>query len=429
MLILWIVAGLIAVMLSSQSPQIGEDRSQVVTASLALAFGTWAFWHQGGPQITASGLYCLSVAIFVGYAGLWWAWQPGAVSHSVTVATLTGYWTTLAMYTAWWSKQAQCSRLQASSPAATHWGVWMGLVAAAVGTGLAQVGYGSIVQFSIGAFALLAVAIMLHRSQGQQVLGRLILGAVVVAVFWQTSFSGYGRLNIVALGLVVLVLASSRTDTHKVKGLVLIGAPLALWAFVRIREQLGVEVTGNAYDGLGSVVNPLFTFGRLVENHQEGLYSLGGGSTFAATATFWVPSAWWPEKPPGFGAELVRLLYPDLQFTNHSIAAHSYGEWYFNFGWFGVAAMVVMLGGAIRWLDRLLARSTALPIDSARRLVLHTAVLIAVAGVPTMMWVGSFTYASRVGQQMLILAAVVAPFAWRRRSERSRHSDPTRRRT
>jgi hypothetical protein len=41
--------------------------------------------------------------------------------------------------------------------------------------------------------------------------------------------------------------------------------------------------------------------------------------------------------------------------------------------------------------------------------------LIVVAGMPTLIWVGSFTYTSRVGQQLMILAVVALPFAARSR--------------
>ncbi len=412
----WGAAGVVAMMLRAADPTVGADYSQIATAVVTLAFGVWAFWVHGGPQITTAGLYCLSVAVFVGYAGLWWSAQPGATSPLIVTATLTGWWTTYAMYVLCWSRPRHYARLRVSSPEVTHWGVWMGLAAAAAGTALGAIGYGSLVQFSVGALSLLTVALMLHRAQGQRAVGRLILAGGIVAVFWQTSFSGYGRLNLVALGLVALVLASARTGRRTVKALVLGAAVPALWVFVRIREQLGVELYGRELDGLGSVVNPLGTFGRLVDGHSLGTYSFEHGSTFLATATFWVPGQWWSGKPDGFGAELVALLYPELVNTNHSVAAHAYGEWYFNFGWLGVVAMVPVIGWFVWWLDRLLGRTVARPVDSRRRLMVLVAILVAVAAIPTLMWVGSFTYAARVGQQLLILAVIALPFASRRQN-------------
>ena len=68
----WITLGIIGLLLESNDPRIGIDRAQLVTASAMLGFGVWAFWRHGLHQITASGLYCLAAAMFVGAAGLWW---------------------------------------------------------------------------------------------------------------------------------------------------------------------------------------------------------------------------------------------------------------------------------------------------------------------------------------------------------------------
>lgn len=407
-LALWVAGGIVALLLDSDSARVGAEYAQPMTAALALGFGVWVYWRHGGHQITAAGLYSLASATFVGFAGLYWWAQARSVPDEVWVATLTGFWTHVGLYL-FWRNPPEYRAVSAVSSEATHWGAWMGLAVSGLGLAVGLRFGGNAVQFFLGGLALLMVALMLHRAQGERITGRLVLAGIVVAAFWQVTFTGYGRLNIVALGLVGLVLASARTSGRRVKAMALAGVVPALWVFVLVREQLGVQLSGTEYDGLGSVVNPLQVFGRLVEAQGSGTVALAHGETFIATLLFWVPSSMWEGKPPGFGAELTSELEPQLLSVGHSMAAHSYGEWFYNWGWLGVVAMVPVVGLLLRWADRLLSKVSR--VDSRRSLLWLVVALLVVANVPNLMWAGSFTYLGRLGQEVLILLVLVLPFA------------------
>ena len=324
------------------------------------------------------------------------------------------------MYAIFWRKPLVYPRLQVTSPAATHWGVWMGLLAAFAGLATVRLNTGNAIQFTLGGMALLVVAMTLHRVQGGRVIGRLILAGVIVAVFFQVGSEGRGRLNLVTLALVAVVLACTQMETRRIKVWILAGVAPALLLMVRLRERLGVIETGEAYNGIGSVVNPLGDFGHLVRAHESGVFAFARSDTLMSTVLFWVPRSVWPEKPVGFGRELTAILEPQLLATNQSMATHAYGEWYYSFGWLGVIAMVPVIGLALRWLDRLLARRLEQPVDSRRSLIGLAMVLLLVANIPNLMWAGSFTYVGRTVQQLAIIALLVLPFAGRVRKPRPR---------
>ena len=188
------------------------------------------------------------------------------------------------------------------------------------------------------------------------------------------------------------MLASGRTRTPLVKTAVLtVSAPVTL-ALVRVREAFGAATTEAGLDGLGSVVAPLATLQRLLDLATS--IPSGQGSTFVASFLVWMPRSLWPTKPDGFGTTLTAKLEPALLPLGHSMAAHSGGEWFYNFGYFGLVLMVLVLGVLIRLLDDgLLSLSTG-AVNSRRRLLMVLFLVVAIASVPTLMWAGTFTFVS-----------------------------------
>ena len=75
-------------------------------SSLALFFGVWAFWQHGGRQITVAGVFSLSSAVFVGYAGLYWGSQVGDVDVTMVAATGACYFTHVLLYCGFWRRRA-----------------------------------------------------------------------------------------------------------------------------------------------------------------------------------------------------------------------------------------------------------------------------------------------------------------------------------
>jgi hypothetical protein len=420
-LIGWGAAGVLALLLRSDQPTVLYDYSELVLAGLSTAFGVWVFWTHGRQQITAAGVYCLAVSVFVGFAGLWWWAQPGAVDQPVYIGTMTGYWTTYAMWALFWRHQPNFALIRHASPEATQWAIGMGLVVAVVGSSAGFVSPDAYVQFPLAGLSLVAVGLILHRAQHEKVIARLGVAGLTVLVFWETVFTGFGRLNLVAIALVGIVVASGRRSRRTVKAMVLTGVSPALWLLILTREALPTT-TGITYDGIGSVVYPVRYFGELVQGHASGLFAFSGGQALEATLTVWIPRSWWPGKPEGFGAVLTPLLAPATVGTNNSLAAHAYGEWYFDFGWAGVIVMVLFLGVFIWAVDRLLARATATPLDTRRQLVPLVVAVLLVVDMPNLMWVGTFGYVARTAQRLAILGFLALPFA--ARHDRSQAAGP-----
>ena len=128
----------------------------------------------------------------------------------------------------------------------------------------------------------------------------------------------------------------------------------------------------------------------------------------------------WEDKPIGFGAVLTEYFHPNLRGIGYSMAAHSSGEWLYNFGFAGLIAMVLLLGLLLRALDNVLLQCGGGPL-SATKFAVSGAVVVLVSEVPTLMWVGSFTYGTRAMQKLAVLFALAALYALVSRLVRGHH--------
>jgi hypothetical protein len=164
-------------------------------------------------------------------------------------------------------------------------------------------------------------------------------------------------------------------------------------------------------NGMESVVNPLRSFATLLDYNDAGWLSHSWGHTFWSALVALVPRRIWPEKPVGFGAELVPVLTPQMVGTGHSEAALFFAEWLFNFGLPGLLLMVPAAGLFVWGLDRMLAHTMRFALDSRRAIVRYAIAVVAAAGVIDLAWVGTFTYMSRSGSRLFILVVILAALA------------------
>lgn len=405
-LTVWGALGVMALMLDSGVPEVGHSRAQGMTALLTILFGTWVFWSHGGNQVTAAGIYSLSMAMFVGFSGIWWLLQSEQLSDGVYLATVTGFWSTFAMFAIFWQQAPTFKPIKVESIEPTRWGMWFGLFLSAICVAGLLFAGPVLAQVSLLALTLLTASLVLHRFGGQRIWRRLLVGGAVTVVFAETVFTGFGRLMLVSLGLVAVLLVSAWGMNRRVKSVVLAAVGPALVFLIRLREEAQSEL-GHPTDGIGSVVSPLTTFGELIErglSHAE-------GEPFLGSLLFWVPRELWEGKPAGFGTVLTAELEPKLLATGHSMAAQSTGEWFFSWGWLGVVALVVVLGLYIRWLDRKLAKVTRQPIRSRFDLLKALIIVVLVVELPGLAWGSSFTYFTRAGQKVAVLLALIALFA------------------
>src|SRR5699024_3168831 len=124
-----------------------------------------------------------------------------------------------------------------------------------------------------------------------------------------------GRLVLAVMASGVAILFSLYMSTKRFKFFVLLSSFVALPILSIQRLRFLEETRGSeplVSEGIGSVVGPLISFGRLVEARLSNDLDLSWGATFWDTVTLWIPRALWPSKPPGFGADIVEYTKPHL---------------------------------------------------------------------------------------------------------------------
>lgn len=413
--LIWPALGVVSFLLDTRMPAQRHEISQPAFAMLTALLGIWIFWTHGGRRITGAGLFSLAATMFGGYAGLYWYVQPGMVSTELYQATAACFWSLWAMWAIFWrDRPAPENAPEPPDPAATSWLIITGLALNAAATvawltGF-RVGQTLVQEVAFSGMALFAAGIILHRGGRLRLFRRLALAAAAVFIFSETTFSGYGRLILVSLALIPVVLTSWRLGTRMTKGLVLTVTVPALMYLTQMREQFGLAKYGTELNGIGSVVSPLHDFSRLISTHT---YEPGHGETFWAAAVVWIPRSLWEDKPVGFGLEITRILEPELLSIGQSMAALTQGEWYFNFGWWGLVPMVLAIGLLVRCIDVWAVRVSTAGLTSRRALLTLTIALLLIADLPNLMWVGTFGYLSRT---VLRVAVILALFAFAKRA-------------
>lgn len=398
-LTLWSALGLIPLL----SSDLLSDHSTVVLLSLlTVIHGVMGFWVSGGPILTFAGMYCLSTAAFVGYAGLWWSSRLTEPTPPYFItAVAIGYFSMVAMYWLFWRSTTGVDRYrrdpipvrETDARAAFLSGATMIIVGAALAI-ISPRGIPTTALVFSGT-ALTAVAAQYFKVVRPATVSRAV--PIAGAVLYVTViFNGYGRLTIVGM-LCALAFAWSFTQNRRVaKSTLLAGAPLAIAIADLIRRQAYFAEFGPAprgkVAGVDSDVSPLFDSARLMALPD---FPHGWGDSFTATATFFIPRDLWSGKPFGFGRELTRLLEPEMYSSGHTVAALVTGEWYYNFGYFGYFLMVPTIGLIVRWLDLRLA-STIRSLSADFRQICVIAIFgLLMSGVPDLVWAGSFTSVSR----------------------------------
>jgi len=431
--------------LTLQGAGMGVAAALTVMGAIQLLFGMWVFWTHGGRQITAAGVYSLSGSIFVGFAAIYNAtlyWSD--VPYGLYLATVLCYFSHVAMYALFWCTSYPTEFERTSHPPergavsvySEHVTVWVGrtalvlLVAALAAhlAGIGVVGLADVVDSMAFVGIVLLVCAAFHQPGGPAGRPWFLFAAVVgFMLYFLIFFSGYGRLKLATLGIVFAIVACRYFRHRSVKLITLVSLPGLLLGFGAMRvafmQQLYPEQTDTEHNGIGSVINPLFTFGQVVQGVNDGSIDYGHGSTFIATFLLYVPRAWWDDKPIGFGAVLTKVLLKPGTYVEsgvggaNSLAALSPGEWFYNFGIAGVVLMVIVLGLAIRWLDGVFRRVLERRFDTRNDFLALAAVLVAVAGMSDLMWVGTYTFNERGGIRLVVILAIAlvsTDLLWRR---------------
>ncbi|WP_346535161.1 hypothetical protein [Micromonospora sp. DPT] len=416
----WLCLGCVPLVLDSLTAI--EDRryyGTMVFAVLALFFGIWVFWRDGGPRITVVGTYNLGFALFVGFAAAYHALRETSPELPLFRAVTLCYFVHVLTWLLFWSAPSArpaTSPVLRVDPAVSRWAVRWGLALLTLAV-LLQLSLPEqdkhIIINAAGFVGVVLLSVGLLRTPLRK--PPLVYGLVPVAgfaVYCTFLFDGFGRIVVGSLGLALAAVLIDRSGRGRhVKVAILALTPVAVLVLARIRAAAPVEsVVDNAnrdIDGLYSVVWPLRDFAQLLSMNDLGVLPRAWGGTFYAAAVFLVPRAVWPDKPLGLGAELVPFLSPEMVGTNQSDAALFFGEWLFNFGVVGLALMIPAAGLAIQYLDRLARRITSVPLMTPRTVLAYVTGIVLTVGFFDVIWVGAATFAGRTGCRLLVLAALL----------------------
>lgn len=391
------LAGAYLVVLLTPGPSGYAARDCVPLGCLMMAACAATYFAAGGPRINAVAAYSYGTAIFVAFPAIYFGRETFArTSPEAVIALLSALFLVqiallmlppdasarvVELYDAdfgpvltvglgsglLWSIGGLVNRLGlVELPLA-----FLTIVCLAVSAYMARSRVARVLLLSASAAASLAYMII-----GSGEFGRLLRATVVLALPVTVSLVGGRYLAKIALGL---------ATTPAI--MVLAGLRLNYLGTVR-------EADVGASEGIGSVLAPLLSGARVLEAYWNGQHTPTGGTSYLASAVVWVPRSLWPDKPIGFGAEIVPVTQPTLVGERgYSDAASYFAEFVWNFGSLGAVLGAVAFIVGLRLLDRRVSVLTdSGPISTAWFLLF----VALISGVPNFVWGGSFTWASRM---------------------------------
>ena len=303
---------------------VSQSAALRVLAIASIVLGLAVFYLHGGIKVTAAGLFCGTAGLMNGSGGWYWSSHvpPYATAHAVLLACITVFTTTTLLYALFWHRSVPSETTQ------TNRGPNRPTIDASVTNALTVIGlvlfvFGALLHRVHQAFGTLDIA---AADVGVIVLGgavmlggggllrrspfRAVMVGVVLLAYYLLVFSGGGRLRLItiAAGLAIVAQYRLRTPLKKLALLLIIPGVLLFGAIGQQRvAQRNLDSTYQASaSGLGSLVNPLETYGELISGHLNQSH----GSTLVAEAVVLVPRKVWPGKPQQFSREVALTLRP-----------------------------------------------------------------------------------------------------------------------
>lgn len=406
-----------------------EAHTRALSLIISLT-GLAIFLLHGGARITVTGIFGIAYAIFCGYGG-WVVLNTDGPSRGLTtalLATAVGLaGSTLLMRPLAFPKDQEGIR---------GGGGPFILLGTAMLFALVLMRNSLPALFADGASfmstTLVGVGIIYGRSRRAAILAPVLLLPYVVA-YSELFHGSSGRLRLVALAGCLAIVYSARfaRNWHKPVMLGLIPPILGYlaWDRLQVQEQMGGAGASVGNTGLESMVTPPRAFGLLVEAQNNGRLELKWGESFLSPLTVFLPDAWRPEWAPGvFNYELAAITEPSRYGTGYSTAGSYFGEWWWNFGPFGIFLAALLTGPTLMLLDSLASRALSEVSRSARAVVAACAVLAFAGAVADLSWAGPHTWLVRGLTRLPVLMLVLLFVAVRRVgpvvSRRARQSSP-----
>ena len=424
----------------------GDPREGLALISVtSCLFAMTVTIRRAGPYLPPSSIYFVASGVFVGGAGYYLLLidsspvpidliRDGAGLAMITNAAIAAYITASALRSAiaWPGPHDRVSARGLHRPPfmLLAWGI---VVVASSQVPLVNSIIGATAHFMGVGGLLMVVTWAAARRADQRWFGDAVLMSLVflLPLAWiKATFVLGGRLMLAGL-LIAAFSAWNLFGPSKVQKAILICCiPLFLLFSGLNRAESGDEdasvsssnviAEGN---GLESVYSPLETWARMIgplEVEQRQMLMPRWGETFFNAAVLPIPRSLWEDKPIGFGAELTPVFEPQLVDDNHSMAALTQGEWYANFGYLGLPAMVIVTGWLLVRLDRWHARLAWSAFEDERDWWSLATLVCLVSALGELYWVGTFTAVARGG--MATLAVLLTRLVALRR-----HGSPSRR--
>ncbi len=420
----WLLVYLVVFAASvAQTPSISAATS-LGPSLVALLFSLWGFIVQGRSEINFSSAFSYAAALFLNFPAVYSALGLFPGSATITAGSM------LIMVTASIFLQAGIvlasppmpraqltvadSQLVGESADTLSFGkgvVWISVILMVLGCICVNI---NLIPFGIaaGSLAIYLTAEYVFASRGpvRKIIGTLILVGFSI-VFLEVLFSGFGRLLLGAIGCGVIVLACRRTRGGWLKCAMVVGTipGLIYTSFSRIQYLDRIRDGSVSRDeGIGSVIIPFISTGKIWDQIIGGQLTPSGGGSFMVSFLTWIPRAVWPDKPVGFGLEIVPAVAPQLVgVVGYSDSATILGELLWGFGplfsIIGVIGLVLLIRSADKWLA--LQRNSQVDND-VDRLLWNMVGIVLITGLLNLVWGGSYTFASRALPQLAIIAVL-----------------------
>lgn len=413
----------------------------VIAGSVSVCFALIVVWRRGGHFLTPSGVYFMATGIFVGVScwlvAIYGSWlapdvlrDAGVLAILSTIGTelVTALWG-IGLRTSW-PGAGDFNRADSQEFVPPRQFFAQGLVLVAVSRLPFLRAFGDALAPGLGLVGVMILGLSASSLRQRATWAGASLWSIVafiVPIVWLgTIFNGGGRIQVAGVLIAAVVGWAMIRPARWQKIMVIAAVPIFLLGagynrLERLKPHAAEFADPNAVNlglGLESVYVPFETWAEIIsqDDHASGR-SLGPryGATFVNTTLLPVPRSWWPGKPKGFGAELTEVLRPDLARFGHSMGALAQGEWYANFGYWGLGFMAMVTGWALAMLDRWHARLVMRRFRDPKDWWETTILLCIVSSLAELVWAGSFSFFARGG-----FAAVLAWLLMKMRLRSSR---------
>lgn len=388
----------------------------IYISTLSLLAGIRTFLGHGAERITATGLFSLSTAMFIGLSGILLTndTPPRAGWDNLALACVSGLtaqvftsilsWRPTGFYTTkplWFDDSTASWILRAG---------WVSLVVATIFR-LALpdfAAYSAATAFS--AICILTSGLFLRKSAAGFVRNSIIILATSL-LYIEFFHSGTGRLHIVALACSITFLMTVRFPYKRLKIAIVFTIPFAMiWMAI---DRLALEQSlGSRPDaertGLESMTAPLKIFSTLIQTLRAGDLDPSLGYNLLSVPALFIPKSIWPTQPNALGYELVWFDDPGRYGDGiFSTVATSTGEGIFNFGWMGIPIVIVFSVIVLRTFDAKLNHH--LNFNKKTILSMLSLILLAmlIGAIADYTWSGVHTYSARTLTRLPIFLLVV----------------------